>query len=1522
MEGGTKIKVKLDSALDIKSSDMLVSVQEPKLQHNRQKYQGHYLPSSIRFEADGWAIDNEVYNFEFTDDGKVLYKYIDVNSGSLDETVVHAVDKDKEFQFLKQQWCSTMEVEHYWWIDDKHILVLTKDSLVVKRKARYVDGFTGVDIDDWNGDVFIDVDKYPRYLVLNADTADYVGSSVYHSGSMRLVTMGHRDSVIVFNVHNPLDRSTFTFEVPLVKRWLGSKLNIDNQAFYTYSDFNAEMVANDSRFSATVIGNELLIGVHYNKNYGQWCVRVDLTNHTYRIIQGYGMVGVNGTLTGGEIPVDYFDVNIGFNGTVERLAALSDEQDNLADYRDLFTFTERVVGTAEQQWYVKKRISAIVSHITYNVGTQSFNIVALPLNNNYDITYASPSYANYAYFSGGIQVEPLSKLLDGIDGVDDKTRVEVEYKDEVVVPQPGESPGYKPSVDPDEDPDEPKEPETQIVQPISSSGFATFFSIITGCFVFYFRPSIATANYLQQTLGQAAYVHYNHPEIHVSKDKDKTASYYRRIPMNLGVDKDIEYTDPKSYSPLTSDTLSFDRQSVKQVQECDDPFKKSLFLYIAAALISLADVAQEVIAVNRSSNMTTTSDVGRQFGQFFLQNMNSLKASGMMMHALNSTLTSEVTAIKSLDMFYSTTEKQEIHAGRGFVCHNFVAQCVSQSTTSLEAQYLEQSIFYVLEQATYYAMIGVNKVYEAMVKWTKQQYDSVCGPSFTLLGMVNGGTFTSDIFKAIYAVAYYAALGLKAVSDIALEVLPGIVHSLGGGKLQASVSKNLGKSDFEIEGSHRYGSRSETFMYPCFGIDEPLTLTEEEVVCDYQNKSWYLHMGDDTTPAIGLPKHPKNTVTTLPGRYASEFEGSVPYYIAMTKGVTHEVVLPKDMAYVVGTECFLSKTLFKNQNIGESYPVFPTCCYQDYMLDKYWELGTTATYGDDMWLSCRDTKLIEGRYSNIVIYGEEFCGVSSTYTAIEIKKGIDKKYLRPFVATPRALALNVSGMNVCFDRRVYHAFDGYGYRNVSWLGTAAMAKNIYTKQYAFLMNDQFKRSNKLPANEFMGNFTSEPEMAIKGDYNDQVFSQYTQVYHGVGLTAQARAGEDKDAIRASIPIFFETVSVLPAAIRTLESSNLSLEMGITCLVTSIRGGAMEYKPPESVDFTIGKGLFRVTDEYICELVPLEGFAHIYDTITRVPCLGLKFLGSTPYEAYFYSQATRQYYRYSGGTSLQVIDMIERFRNVVGGLYDFVNQEVLVPCLATFLRLDKYVEDDADETDNVIIPRLKDSVFGGEVNPPLDTIYNTRSWFKTISLACGTVYQGPNRCIINRFVYQDYMKEQILSNYGKWKRVPKEKYHPFREYADRYERVDEQIGENLEVKGWTHNPFLLVTAPLGVADETDCLFEWEITFCYPVEMDDLQPVGTYAVVNIQAETMTPGGKVVAARPTHVYLTKDLFTRTGNYGYYSFRYQSKNGVGNRERLHIWSDQYICVSALQLEYKEVTNKRTEILTQQVDVQRLKEI
>ena len=65
MDDAQKVSIPLDSEIDTKSSDMLVSVNQPKLAHNRQRWQGHTLPTSLRFEHNGWAAGEQVYEFEF-----------------------------------------------------------------------------------------------------------------------------------------------------------------------------------------------------------------------------------------------------------------------------------------------------------------------------------------------------------------------------------------------------------------------------------------------------------------------------------------------------------------------------------------------------------------------------------------------------------------------------------------------------------------------------------------------------------------------------------------------------------------------------------------------------------------------------------------------------------------------------------------------------------------------------------------------------------------------------------------------------------------------------------------------------------------------------------------------------------------------------------------------------------------------------------------------------------------------------------------------------------------------------------------------------------------------------------------------------------------------------------------------------------------------------------------------------------------------------------------------------------------
>jgi hypothetical protein len=77
-----------------------------------------------------------------------------------------------------------------------------------------------------------------------------------------------------------------------------------------------------------------------------------------------------------------------------------------------------------------------------------------------------------------------------------------------------------------------------------------------------------------------------------------------------------------------------------------------------------------------------------------------------------------------------------------------------------------------------------------------------------------------------------------------------------------------------------------------------------------------------------------------------------------------------------------------------------------------------------------------------------------------------------------------------------------------------------------------------------------------------------------------------------------------------------------------------------------------------------------------------------------------------------------------------------------------------------------------------------------------------------------------------------------------------------------------------------------------------------------------------RPTHIFLSKEVFTRSDNAGYYTIKFQSNNGIGNRERLFIWSDGIVALEDLKIACKQMTTSRTQPLITQVDLERLVEL
>ena len=1406
------------------------------------------------------------FNFDDFDDKEqctpkfLVYSATDVrNPDPLTQTKEFAkVMADNEYQLVKQHWDSTVATECFWWIDNTHTLKLTKDRFILEEKV-LTDGY-----DDWMGDKWQTVYELNKtsYITSECDTFIVSSATGKDARGYLYILQPDTETSIKVSIYDPLNLTDgqmtklreWTIEFKHVELSSSKKHIILNEGnsiepglitVCTYSDIVSSSLLSDCKLSAVNINGTHWLGIQYDKNFNQWSFalgdRVD-------VIQGYGVIGINGYATGGMLPAKYFNGH-GFSSEVLNISELeAEEGKTLKDLNGFNIFNERVVGDENQQWYIAEELSEVVMAVDLVKG----NIIKLPLTNKYAQIYSSPSYAKYTVHALGIQIKQLMDMIIG--GSDNPIWMEI----------------------------------------IKYAMFPV---------VWYLSPYTNVINYLQQTLGQYAYVHYNSTSIGRQSSK-----------LHDEVDTDNTGLSPNEagnhIDALITDDLSFDVQHIAQEQSFKDNSWDNILGIFASMVVSATDISMRDIAVNQLQNQSATSDIGKKFSQAFLQNIGSMSVTGFTMQSTKPMLKSEVTAVKTLDMFYSTSAQQNCYAGPGFVNMQFVAQCIAQSVTSVQLESQQTQIFLLLRQLTTWQGKVIIFLLDGLKDLMFKMSDVMGGgPS---AGVVVG---LGWIGALITAGVGYALVAAKALVKLGIEVVDDMLDSFFPGGIKTTVTAQLSRHNYDIEGKHAYGNKSESFMWPCADCKSKL-YTDESVDAVLQEKPWPLEMPTATSGNMQtqvIYQDQPDCITITPDiMQQDEWNTDVPYNIAMCKGKQVHKALPDSTAYVIGTESFMPVVPFKNENIGEGEPVFTPPPVQDYLIDKNWNIFVTAMAGDALWVSCKDTKLFDGNYSNIVVT-DSFCGIAAPHVAVEVKRNICEEYLRPWAVSPDAIALNITGLNCAYEEVAYHAFDGYGYRITDWLGSSGMNKEHYTLQYCFQINDRFKRSNKLPPNQFMGNFQAVPSMSL--DIKDKVFNDI-QVTTEEKSMRTGVAGENKDTQRYSLPIFTEQISSLPAIVRALSPYKLAVIDGITSLTTDVRISQSVYKIPDSVDFNINDKIYRMTNEYICSVDHQKGVEVVK---YLVPALGLTYLGATPFMAYFYNQATRQYYIYQGGNTLQVMDMLERFRDIKSGTYDFINQEVVMPCLATMTRLDSNVKDDADETDIIVIPVFRHNKVGGELTPPIDTIFNTRSWYRTVSIPAGLVFQGPNRCIINRFIWSQYMLEDIKANKGKWKKVPREKYHPFRTYAEKYQDVLLRLDSKL--KGWTHNPFLLVTSPLGVNEETDCKFEWEITFAWTTEMEQLYEHDEYVTVNVMAETMCPGGKVFS-RPTHIFLHKELFTRTNNYGYYSFRYQSNNGAGNRERLHIWSDGYIAVSSLQLEYKVISSKRSEQLVTQEDIKGMKEM
>lgn len=1417
-------------------------------------------------------------------DSKTYFEITSINLlqsiSSLTPYTIQAIDIDNEFTLINQAWNTTVEVKNFYWLNAETYLEETDSNLTIYEKLQ--------DLDDWKGDKFKKVSSIKRSLIVPSEILKHGVCSTYGDTATAepdgaifwtIEILSHNQ--FRFNFYKPLSENEWTspiektIKINTVSLGLPLVANYQKPILNSYKELTAYEVVHESKITCTHVGSKVIFAFHMDNALSQWTLIFNYSDmHFDHVIHGMGYVGLDGSLTGGEWPDEFFDSDIGFSGSIQPI-------DNLQNFKtkDIESFTKYgCYGNTVQQWYITQKITQVVSHMTFDSATNMHSAKYIPLENSYTARYESTSF----YINKLTGFIPQTTTL------------------------------------------------TQIL-PFNISGLNTTLAKIIDIAsptIWYMTPTWTKMGFLQQSLGQYAYVYQTTAEMNTGvnpelyKNRDSSSTQNEVLQQGYSPKEGLKAFDHND-AILARDALSFDKQEIEQIIDESESSQASLGgFWLAIMTQGIAMISQGVrnaVQINATQNQTTgLKDKAKAFTQFAIENALTAASTDIGMSTSNNiSLASKVTAVKTLDMFYSTTAHNNGYAGSGYVCHQFVGQCIAQSVSNRFIQGNQYGMFTVIYPLTTIPLLLINISLEAAKTALNTVIDGALkGATYNGALIMSTGAWSS--LPAIAAGAIQGALVLAAdlvinYNKFWIENLPKIVESFAPKGPQFYNSGNISSHNIDIEAKHKYGNKHCVFMWPCFNAIST-SFTNESVFATNKDTTTYINLKDlplntvanlyassEGTRDMSTGVTITNVTDNINKTFAENLKGNITSrYIYCQGSSTEYHNLPADMTVIEGATTFLPSTPFKNENIDATV-AFPVAPIHDFMIDNTWQIGVTAGQAGIIWTSIKDTKVIDGECSNMFV-NNDVCLLASSYCTLEVKQGIDKDYIRPIAYTPTTLAWNITGYNLCNNDEIYHAFDGIGYRITEWHGSSGMDVEQLAFVYNFQENEHLKRSNILPPNQFFGNFRSLPNISVEAF--DPVYLQVEIDAWGIG-TSNDSPYEDRTQTRYSVPIFIEPIATLPAVVKALSSYKLDVYDGVTGLTTDIRTTQNAYKAPESIDFSINKQVFRSTHEYIC-LINEQGLS-AGDVVAK---LGMQFIGATPEKAFFYSPETRAYYAFTGNATITKQDVWNRFKDIKSGKWDFVNQEVVFECLGNMTRLyDDTLDTDDFNIDNLLIAHLGDKGIDGDITPPNETIFDGKlqsqggSWFKTYSFAGGLTYQGPNRFIVNRFICLDYMLEDILANRGKWTRVSKDKFYPFRKYPETFTDVETRIEEG--IKGWTHNPFLLCTSPMGVDKDTDCMFEWELVFTWTDEMDKLYGKNSYACVNIMAQTMCPGGKKRSAI-THVYLKKDLFTRNENTGYYSLRFQSKNGAGNREQLFIWSDAYIAMTNLQLEYKVITSKR----------------
>jgi hypothetical protein len=1018
----------------------------------------------------------------------------------------------------------------------------------------------------------------------------------------------------------------------------------------------------------------------------------------------------------------------------------------------------------------------------------------------------------------------------------------------------------------------------------AASTALSYFSAIVMPSIWFMQPVMGVSVFSAQGLHQAAYVHRN--ALPVKSDDGKS-------------DKDVSVLRKESNLEMTMDLGVFDSMIV-------------LLLGIIGSMLSGDDGDNLKVEASKDSN-TIDDTKGRKLGQQATQAIMDGIATAITAKGLVLTVKTKTTEILALSMFYTINDGAQCWAGPGFVNHNFIGQAVSQGVSAARFKLTRFGAYFPLPFITNLLLTGQMMLVKLIADKTHSMFD-------TPGGNAGGGLFVQFPITQIAAIVAHllvtGADALLAAYEFMKDAMPDLYATMGN-VARGFYSGGVERNTIEPEATHTYGNKPMSMFWPAFGVDATHrnTMTAEHVTGKVIWEGTQINVGGflNQNEVLG-EDHPDNNIDKNKpffhkgfGAFDFPFNGRIFFPKNVLASTCQSgLEMPERMAFVEGIVNMLpTEGDLKNLQVNCCDYTFPAPPIHDYVISEDKKIGVQAANGEIIAYSMDETKLIDGPASNIIEVGT-FFGIASSYTAIEVKQDYDADYLRPWAITPTCIALNLNGINCVQMAKAYHGFDGQFNRILSWKGGHGLDSATMVQQYALVVNDHFKRSNIIPPSEFFGLFNGPPAINMRSYGKDRVASQVMDLTRQKGLDINI-PGEDRDLTRYAVPVHSEMLSTLPAVVRMLAPYKLHVVEGITSLTTDVRNTQTKYKAPSSVDFNLYDIMYRATEEYIALLTLQDGIVAVED---KVPSAGLDFIGATTKEAFFYSPATRMYYSFSGGGDITKRDIFNRFKSIRNGRWDFVNQEVVFKCLLG----DGQIFD--DDVTGDFVARLDENNVVGELYPPNATIYNARSDYKILSMAGGLIYQGPKRCVVNRFVITDDMVPQIKENKRKWKKLDREVWAPGRDYNWTYDDWHTTAPADA-VYGWTHNAFRAATAMLGVSEETDCLFEWELTFAWTEQVNKIFEQNEFISFNVAGEAIGQGGTLLS-RPTHIFLYKELFKD----GYYSMRYNAKNGSANRERLYMWGDGMVALESLSLYTKEVTTKRTQpIATSQVDVQELHE-